>query len=157
MWDGLWVPYTHSWSFLVWSIFGSWNYSQVKPWLIQLYFMGMQNPPFSFITFYWLLPWPHYTHTQRHTKYNIGNFGDFSGGSAGKDSACNTEDLVWSLGWDNPLEKGTATYSNVLDWRVPWTEEPGELHTVHGVAKSQTWLFPFHGQLLCSFKILLKL
>ena len=31
-----------------------------------------------------------------------------------------------------------APHSSVLDWRVPWTEEPGGLPTAHGVAKSQT-------------------
>ena len=30
--------------------------------------------------------------------------------------------------------------SSILAWRIPWTEEPGGLHTVHGVAKSQTQL-----------------
>ena len=44
---------------------------------------------------------------------------------------------VWSLGWEDPLEKETATYSSILAWRIPWTEEPSGL-TVHGVAKSQT-------------------
>ena len=28
---------------------------------------------------------------------------------------------VQSLGWDNPLEKGKATHSSILDWRIPWT------------------------------------
>jgi len=32
---------------------------------------------------------------------------------------------VWSLGWEDPLEKGTAAHSSVLAWRIPWTEEPG--------------------------------
>ena len=45
---------------------------------------------------------------------------------------------VQSLAWEDPLEKGMATYSSVLAWRIPWTEEPGKL--VHGVAKSQTRL-----------------
>ena len=48
------------------------------------------------------------------------------------------ETWVQSLAWEDPLEKGMATYSSVLAWRIPWTEEPGEL--VHGVAKSQTRL-----------------
>ena len=42
---------------------------------------------------------------------------------------------VQSLDWEDPLEKGKATYSTILAWRIPWTEEDGEL-TVHGVAKS---------------------
>ena len=32
---------------------------------------------------------------------------------------------VRSLGWEDPLEKGMATNSSILAWRIPWTEEPG--------------------------------
>ena len=32
---------------------------------------------------------------------------------------------VQSLGREDPLEEGTATHSSILDWRIPWTEEPG--------------------------------
>ena len=32
---------------------------------------------------------------------------------------------VWSLGQEDSLEKGTATHSSILAWRIPWTEEPG--------------------------------
>ena len=35
------------------------------------------------------------------------------------------ETWVWSLGWEDPLEKGMATHSSILAWRIPWTEEPG--------------------------------
>ena len=35
--------------------------------------------------------------------------------------------LVQSLGWEDPLEKGMATHSSILVWRIPWTEEPGGL------------------------------
>ena len=34
-----------------------------------------------------------------------------------------------SLGWEDPLEKDTATPSSVLAWRIPWTEEPGGLQS----------------------------
>ena len=34
--------------------------------------------------------------------------------------------------------EGMATHPSILAWRIPWTEEPGGLHTVHGVAKSST-------------------
>ena len=37
------------------------------------------------------------------------------------------ETWVQSLGQENPLEKGMATHSSILAWRVPWTEEPGRL------------------------------
>ena len=35
------------------------------------------------------------------------------------------ETQVQSSGWENPLEKGMATHSSILTWRIPWTEEPG--------------------------------
>ena len=39
-----------------------------------------------------------------------------------------TQELqVWSLSWEDPLEKGMATDSSILAWRIPWTEEPGGL------------------------------
>ena len=34
------------------------------------------------------------------------------------------ETQVWSLGQEDPLEKGMATHSSILAWRIPWTEEP---------------------------------
>ena len=37
------------------------------------------------------------------------------------------ETWVPSLVWEDPLEKGTATQSSILAWRITWTEEPGEL------------------------------
>ena len=43
-----------------------------------------------------------------------------------KDLPVMQETWVWSLDWEDPLEKGMATYSSILDWRIPWTEEPGD-------------------------------
>ena len=40
------------------------------------------------------------------------------------------ETRVQSLDWEDPLEKGRATHSNVLAWRGPWPEEPGGLQSV---------------------------
>ena len=40
------------------------------------------------------------------------------------------ETWVQSLGWEDPLEKGTATHSSILAWRIPWTEEPGGLQSM---------------------------
>ena len=37
------------------------------------------------------------------------------------------ETWVRSLGWEDPLEKERATHSSILAWRIPWTEELGEL------------------------------
>ena len=50
------------------------------------------------------------------------------------------ETWVRSLGWEDPLEKGRATHSSILAWRIPWTEEPGGRHTVRRVAESHTRL-----------------
>ena len=52
------------------------------------------------------------------------------GGSAGKESACNAEDLGLIPGSEDPLEKGMATHSSLLAWRFPWKEEPGGLQSM---------------------------
>ena len=49
------------------------------------------------------------------------------------------ETQVRSLGWEDPQEEGLATYSSILAWEIPLTEEPG-CTTVHRVTKSQTRL-----------------
>ena len=41
-------------------------------------------------------------------------------------------------GREDLIEKGMATHSNILAWRIPWMEEPGAGATVHGAAKSWT-------------------
>ena len=46
-------------------------------------------------------------------------------GTSGKKP--DTGDRVPSLGQEDPLEKGIATHSSILAWRIPWTEEPGGL------------------------------
>ena len=45
----------------------------------------------------------------------------FPCGSAGKESTCNAGELGSIPGWEDPLEKGKATHSRILAWRVPWT------------------------------------
>ena len=47
------------------------------------------------------------------------------------------ETQVQFLGLEDSLEEGMATYSSILAWRTPWTEEP-EGFIVHGVAESDT-------------------
>ena len=47
----------------------------------------------------------------------------FPGGSEGEEFACNAETWVQFLGWEDPLEKGMATQSSILAWRLPWTQE----------------------------------
>ena len=40
------------------------------------------------------------------------------------------ETQVSSLGWEDPLERGMVTHSSILAWRIPWTEEPGQLQSM---------------------------
>ena len=40
------------------------------------------------------------------------------------------ETQVQFLGWEDPLEKGMASHSSILAWRIPWTVEPGGLQSV---------------------------
>ena len=64
---------------------------------------------------------------------------DSPGGSDGKESACNEGDQVPSLGREDPLEKGMATQSSILAWRIPWTEEPGGLQTMDSQRVRHNW------------------
>ena len=47
-----------------------------------------------------------------------------------KDLPAMRETRVRSLGQEGPLEKGMATHSGILAWRIPWTEEPGGLQSM---------------------------
>ena len=62
----------------------------------------------------------------------------FPCGSAGKESPAMQETWIRSLGWKDPVEKGMATHSSILAWRIPRTA------TVHGVEKSRAGLSEFH-------------
>ena len=63
----------------------------------------------------------------------VGNFKGFPGGSMVKNPPvmqATQETVVRSLGWEDPLEEGTATHSSILAWRIPGTEEPGGLQSM---------------------------
>ena len=42
------------------------------------------------------------------------------------------ESWVRSLGWEDPLENGMATYFSIFAWRIPWMEDPGGLYSPWG-------------------------
>ena len=44
---------------------------------------------------------------------------------------------VQSLGGEDPLEEGMATYSSILAWRIPWTQEPGGLQSIGSQSQIQ--------------------
>ena len=54
-----------------------------------------------------------------------------------------------TLDQEDTLEKGMATHTCILAWRIPWTEESGRLQSI-GVTKSQTQMSDFH--FYCTFK-----
>ena len=47
------------------------------------------------------------------------------------------ETQIWSLGWEDPLEKGMGTHSIILAWKIPWTEEPGWLQSMGSQSQTQ--------------------
>ena len=50
------------------------------------------------------------------------------------------ETKLWPLGWEDPLEKGMATHSGILAWRIPWTEEPGGLWFMGSQRVRHNWV-----------------
>ena len=56
------------------------------------------------------------------------------------------ETRIQSLGQEDILEKGMATHSNILPWKIPWTEEPGGLqgHKELDTTEQPTLSFHFH-------------
>ena len=61
----------------------------------------------------------------------------FRDGSDSKESACSVGDQDLISGWEDPLEKEVATYSSILAWEIPRTEDPGEILSMRS-QKSQT-------------------
>ena len=59
----------------------------------------------------------------------------FTGGPEGKEYACNEGDPVQSLSQDDPLEKGLATHSRILAWKIPGTEETDRLQCSIGLQR----------------------
>ena len=89
-----------------------------------------------------------YMHTHTHTqiymdtkylpKHTQIQYGGFPRSSVGKESACYAGGQVWFLGQDDPLEKGMATHSSILAWRIPWTEEPSGLQSMGSQESNMT-------------------
>ena len=50
------------------------------------------------------------------------------------------ETWVQTLGWEDPLEEGMAAHSNILAWRIPWTEEPGKLQSMGSQSVEHDWV-----------------
>ena len=57
----------------------------------------------------------------------------FPGDASGKKPCCQCRrhrDMSLNFGWEDLLEKGMATHSGILAWRIPWTEKPGRLQSI---------------------------
>ena len=61
-----------------------------------------------------------------------------------KDPPAMWETWVRSLVWEDPLEKGLATHSSILAWRIPWTEKPGRLQSMGSQTRVSDFHFLFH-------------
>ena len=62
----------------------------------------------------------------------------FPDGSLVKNLPAKQETWVRALGQEDPLEEEMATHSNMLAWRIPWTEEPGGLQST---GKQESWIW----------------
>ena len=49
------------------------------------------------------------------------------------------ETRVWSLGWEDLLEKAMATHSSTLAWKIPWSKEPGRLQSMGSQRIGHNW------------------
>ena len=58
---------------------------------------------------------------------------------------------VRSLGWEDPLEDDMATHSNILAWRIPWTEKPGRLQSIGSQRVGHDWNNLAHSCSFCIF------
>ena len=61
----------------------------------------------------------------------------------GKNLPAMQKTQVWSLGWEDPLEKEMATHSHILAWKIPWMEEPGGLQSMGSQRVAHDWATSF--------------
>ena len=73
----------------------------------------------------------------------------FPGGSGCQESACNKEDLGLIPGVGRFLEKGRATHSSILAWRIPWTEESSGLQSMGSQRVTYNWVLWSFGLSKC--------
>ena len=64
---------------------------------------------------------------------------DIPGGSMVKRLSTMWETGVWSLGWEDLLEKEMAIHSSTIAWKIPWTEEPGRLQSMGSQRVGHDW------------------
>ena len=62
----------------------------------------------------------------------------FPGSLVVKHPPTNAGNMVWSLGWEYPLEKEMATHSSILAWEIPWIGEQGWLQSMRSLELDMT-------------------
>ena len=67
------------------------------------------------------------------------------------------ETWVWSLGQEDPLEKGMATHSNILAWKITWTEKPGGLQSIGSQRVRHDWAASTHTHIYKVTQVTFKL
>ena len=68
-----------------------------------------------------------------------------------KDLPAMQETWVWSPGWVDPLEKGMATHSSILAWRIPQTEKPGGIQSMKSQRVGHDWMTNTHAHIQYNF------
>ena len=119
-------PHTH---FFTFSDFPFTQFSQLKDFITRTppsittsipyaHYFHLEFPPYiPFLP--WIFQWC--------LKQNLSYTFFFHAAQMAKNLPAMQETQVWSLGWEDPLEKRLATHSSILAWRILWTEEFGGL------------------------------
>ena len=123
-WDG-WMASPTQWTW-VWVNSGSWWWTG-RPGVLQS--MGSQRVGHDWVT---ELNWTEWSHASLVAQMV-------------KNQSAMQETWVWSLGWEDDLEKGMTTHSNILAWRIPWTsEEPGRRQSMGSQRVRHDWTTNTH-------------
>ena len=67
------------------------------------------------------------------------------------------ETRVWSLGWEDPLEKEMATHSSTLVWKIPWAEELGRLQSMGSQRVRHDWVTSVYICIMKYYSVLINL
>ena len=121
-------------------------------WETRVRSLGWEDPlekemAIHFRTIAWKIPWTEEPgRLQSMESQRVGHdwatslhFTTLNCGSAGKESSCNVGTWVWSLDWEDPLEKEIEIHSRTIAWRIPWTEEPAGLQSMGSQRVAHSW------------------
>ena len=144
------MSYSSALSFRVWAL--PWHPVSALEVLAATYICTSGFDSVDSILFTSYQPIPCYSDPLLQRKLFVLNFpcSGFPSGSEGEEFACNTRDP----GWGDSPEKGMATHSSILAWRIPWTEEPGGLQSTVAELDTTEWLTLSLFAFLCGFCLL---